>query len=204
MTGGLCALDLEICTALSIPKTMYINAILGMQWQPSKVSKHSSPRLQACCTHIAQAQFQCRTHRHLYNAICSASPDKQARQRLQGSAPGEERRKPLITGILSASSRSGISSPTYPAFSLSIICSHTHSMIVFNLYIKLSLTSNTSTGSFSFSRVHVSVERAYKEMVQSKQCWMASPALTCLSLQPATLISFLQLLQILRKIVAVL
>lgn len=94
-------------------------------------------------THIAQAQFQCRTHRHLYNGICSASPDKQARQRLQGSAPGEERRKPLITGILSASSRSGISSPTYPAFSLSIICSQSHSMIVFNLYIKLSLSHQT-------------------------------------------------------------
>lgn len=119
-------------------------------------------------TQTVQAQIQCGTHGHLYNGICSASPDKQARQRLLGSAQGEERRKPLIAGILSASSRAGISSPTYLAFSLSIICSHTHSVIVFNHYIKLSFTSNTSTGSFSFSGAHLTIERAYKEMVESK------------------------------------
>lgn len=157
--GFFCPLDFRYVLHGPYPKKMYINVISGMQC-PSQVSKPS--------TQIVPAQFQCRTHRHLYNGICSASPDKQARQRLLGSAPGEERRKPLITGILSASSRAGIYSPTYPAFSLSIICSHTHSRIVFNLYIKLSFTSNTSTGSFSFSCAHVTIKRAYKEMVQSK------------------------------------
>ena len=139
---------------------------------------------------------------HLYNGVCSASLDKQAKQRgLLGSTPGDERRKPLITGNLSASSRAGISSPTYPAFSLSVICTHTHFMIVFNLYIVLSFTSTLQApapakGSFSFSGAHLTTERAYEEVVQSKlnHAWLhqLSSALRS-SLQPS---SFFQLLQI--------
>lgn len=159
-------------------------------YKPSFKTQQS--KTAACCTHRLYRHSFSAGHRHLYNGICSASPDKQARQRLLGSAAGEDRRKPLITGILSPSSRAGIFSPTSPAFSLSIICSHTHSMIVFNLYIKLSFTSNTSTGSFSFSGARLTTERAYKEMVESKLnlAWLSQlwPALHS-SLQPPSLFS---------------